>query len=353
VSQSSGQSLQFSINESVWLRDGEVAEEILSMALEPDITIEENTHYVSIKGALRLSGEYKPAEANEEERSVEDYVKPTFRTIDEVTDTDVGTCLMEHRFPVDITIPSGRIADIEDVYVTVETFDYQLPKQGCIQLEAEISISGLVDDERKDEEDDTTGIADVSYDPTEVTAFASFREPKNQESDKEYPQVELKQRPEEDADEDVFENFFADEEATFAKEPAYRSESGSYQPSYSYEEDEEEPDAVHPYLPLETETIPVDSKYEETWDDEEEMDEESVVHTKRRNENALYLTKMLTNEEDQFTKVKVCIVQNGDSLETLSARYEVPITTILRRNRLESDSVDEGQVLYIPVSKRG
>jgi len=61
---------------------------------------------------------------------------------------------------------------------------------------------------------------------------------------------------------------------------------------------------------------------------------------------------MLTNSEDQFTKIKVYIVQNGDSLEKLSHRYEVPVTTILRRNRLESDEISEGQVLYIPVSNK-
>lgn len=350
MSQSSGQSLQFSINESVWLRDGEEVEEILSMALEPDITIEENTHYVTIKGALRLSGEYKPTESNEEEGSIEDYGRPSFRTIDEVTETDVGTSLMEHRFPVDITIPSGRIADIDDVYVTVESFDYQLPEKGCIQLEAEITISGLVDEDRQEEEP-TPEIADVSYDPSEVTAFASYREPENEETDSDSPQIEMKQRPEEDIEQDVFENFFEDdEEEKFAKEPAFRNDTGHYHMENPYDE---EPDAVHPYLHMEPEAVPVDSSYVNDWEEDNTDEEAHVVHTRRRNENALYLTKMLTNEEDQFTKVKVCIVQDGDSLETLSERYEVPITTILRRNRLESDSVDEGQVLYIPVTKKG
>jgi len=352
VSQSSGQSLQFSINESVWLRDGKVVEEILSMALEPDITIEENSHYVSIKGALRLSGEYKPAEADEEDRTIEDYGKPSFRTLDEVTETDVGTVLMEHRFPVDITIPTGRIADLDDVYVTVESFDYHLPEKGCIQLEAEITISGLVD-EKREEETEQPELADVTYNPSEVTVFESYREPEPEvQEEAEQPQIELKQREEDQPEPHLFDNFFDEEEAAENEEGQEISYRYEETPPSSYSQEEyEAPDAVHPYQPLETETVPVDGSYEEEAAPVEA--EEAAVHTKRRDDNALYLTKMLTNADEQFTKVKVYIVQDGDSLEKLSHRYEVPVTTILRRNRLDSDTISEGQVLYIPVSNKG
>ncbi|MGV3487942.1 MAG: stage VI sporulation protein D [Tuberibacillus sp.] len=348
MSQTSGQSLQFSINESVWLRDGEIAEEILSMALEPDIIIEENPNYVSIKGALRLSGEYKPGEGEREDSTLEDYGRPSYRTLDEVTETDVGTVLMEHRFPVDITIPTGRIADIEDVYVTVETFDYHLPEKGCIQLEAEITISGLVDDARKDDETSAHEIVDVSYDPTEVTAFESYREPESSE-ETEPLQIEMKERPEDDTTENMFKNFFEDDEEV-PVEMSMRHEETEH-PASSYQPYEEQPDAVHPYLPLDTETVPVDAAYEQETEVVVET-AEAEVHTKRRDENALYLTKMLTNAEDQFTRIKAYIVQDGDSLEKLSDRYEVPVTTILRRNRLDSDAISEGQVLYIPVTNK-
>jgi len=338
MSQSSGQSLQFTINESVWLRDGEKAEEILSMALEPDITIEENPQYVTIKGALRLSGEYKPTASDDTDETVEDYGRPSYRTVDEVTETDVGTVLIEHRFPVDITIPTGRIADIDDLLVTVESFDYHQPDKGCIQLEAEITISGLVDDRNAEEPPATE--SDVDYDPTEVVQYESYREPEVEEVTEE-PQIELNQRSDGAIPHHIFENFFDED-------PEEEETDSRYEETPSGTEGES--DAVHPYLPLETETIPVgaDASENETTD----SDEEAVVHTKRRDENALYLTKMLTNSEDQFTKIKVYIVQNGDSLEKLSHRYEVPVTTILRRNRLESDEISEGQVLYIPVSNK-
>nr|WP_239549090.1 LysM peptidoglycan-binding domain-containing protein [Scopulibacillus daqui] len=48
----------------------------------------------------------------------------------------------------------------------------------------------------------------------------------------------------------------------------------------------------------------------------------------------------------------MCIVQSGDSIESISERYKVPVTSILRKNNLESDFIDEGQVLYIPIPKK-
>ncbi|WP_409301984.1 LysM peptidoglycan-binding domain-containing protein [Peribacillus sp. SCS-155] len=54
-------------------------------------------------------------------------------------------------------------------------------------------------------------------------------------------------------------------------------------------------------------------------------------------------------QEEQLTKVKVCIVQHGDTLDSLSDRYEVSAQSIVNSNELDPGSdVYEGQVLYIP-----
>ncbi|PLT32378.1 LysM peptidoglycan-binding domain-containing protein [Bacillus sp. V5-8f] len=57
-------------------------------------------------------------------------------------------------------------------------------------------------------------------------------------------------------------------------------------------------------------------------------------------------------QEEQLTKVKVCIVQHGDTLSSLADRYEVSEQAILSSNALEQgQDVSEGQVLYIPRAK--
>ncbi|GGE42601.1 hypothetical protein GCM10011391_21750 [Pullulanibacillus camelliae] len=373
MSQSSSQDLRFSINESVWLRNGESAEDVLSMALEPDITIEENPHYVSIKGALLLNGEYNPREGTQKGNLSDDtFERPDFRIVDLIKESDEGTVLFEHRFPVDITIPANRVDDIDDLYVSVETFDYDLPEDGCIQLQAEVTISGLVEptETREDSavrsiEDDpeegeqAEGIEDIeeeevetdesAFDPTETMRFEAYREPVEEgEQEEETPEIELNAREEEEHEE-MFEPTFlerAEEDEEEEDAQAYQEEMGTMDHAfYSAYNRSEQP---------ETPPIDADTFFEEEMVELED-DDVSVnanVEQKKRSENALYLTKMLTNAEEQFSRVRMCIVQSGDSLESISERYQVPVTSLLRRNRLDSESLEEGQIIYIPGTKK-
>ncbi|WP_368895901.1 LysM peptidoglycan-binding domain-containing protein, partial [Priestia megaterium] len=69
-----------------------------------------------------------------------------------------------------------------------------------------------------------------------------------------------------------------------------------------------------------------------------------------RNENALYLTKLFSREEEAFSTWKLCIVQDGDSLDTIANRYNTNVQNILRVNNLEDEyELEEGSILNIPV----
>jgi stage VI sporulation protein D len=47
----------------------------------------------------------------------------------------------------------------------------------------------------------------------------------------------------------------------------------------------------------------------------------------------------------------MCIVQKGDTVESLAERYDVSVNNLLRVNQLElNQDVSEGQVLYIPAT---
>lgn len=70
MSQENQSCLRFSLEESLWFRKGQEVEELISISLDPDITIQENDQYVTIRGSLELTGEYKTYEdsaASEEE----------------------------------------------------------------------------------------------------------------------------------------------------------------------------------------------------------------------------------------------------------------------------------------------
>ncbi len=47
---------------------------------------------------------------------------------------------------------------IEELYVSIEEFDYELKENGCLQLLADISITGLCDEERIEDEEGRNGV---------------------------------------------------------------------------------------------------------------------------------------------------------------------------------------------------
>nr|WP_244310751.1 LysM peptidoglycan-binding domain-containing protein [Paenibacillus ottowii] len=55
-----------------------------------------------------------------------------------------------------------------------------------------------------------------------------------------------------------------------------------------------------------------------------------------------------TKDETPFCKVRLCIVQREDTLETIADRYQLSPRELQLYNRLAEHHVEEGQVLYIP-----
>lgn len=147
--------LRFSLEESVWFQRGQEVEELISISLDPNITINESDQYVTIKGSLELYGEY-----NRDEQAIDEendfFSNPKFVQTVEVREE--GVCFFTHHFPVEITIPKNRIQDIENIDVAVETFDYAFPERSCLRLTADLMITGLYGEQQHeylhDQEDD-------------------------------------------------------------------------------------------------------------------------------------------------------------------------------------------------------
>ncbi|MCR2802621.1 LysM peptidoglycan-binding domain-containing protein [Paenibacillus soyae] len=60
----------------------------------------------------------------------------------------------------------------------------------------------------------------------------------------------------------------------------------------------------------------------------------------------LFLSKQ--SEENEFRKIRMCIVQREETLEQIALRYSLNPREILIHNGLHESSVAEGQLLYIP-----
>ena len=57
-------------------------------------------------------------------------------------------------------------------------------------------------------------------------------------------------------------------------------------------------------------------------------------------------------QEEEHVRVKVCIVQKGETLDDLAARYSISVQSLLQSNELQpNQDIYEGQVLYIRQSQ--
>ncbi|MCL7748088.1 stage VI sporulation protein D [Halalkalibacter alkaliphilus] len=395
--------LSFSIEESVWLNKGQEVEEILGMSLEPEIVIEEKDHHVYIRGGLRLIGEYRPTgkdDSSNSNQSLEQQV--SFRSAGDVTIASDGSGQIKHFFPIDVTIPLSRIQNLDDVYVEVDSFDYDLPERSCIQLTADISISGMTQHQETVEkrvEKEIEKAAAQQHEPEEEDVPTAFS-------------FEAKRRPEPEvpAQTESTEQLAAVTPHNQFYKPEEKTPVMAGSPTSRYEQPkEEEPTLRHNdsrkelssdaaaelarVEEVETEQVestePVLEEVEEEVEEvveevveelreepaqpetkinlnplkeiaeqpaledrpeEEEQDESKSKAPTPREENALYLTKMLSKGEERFSKWRMCIIQENESLDTIADRYAISTSQIVRMNRLQGEQVEEGQILYIPVS---
>ncbi|MCY7956669.1 LysM peptidoglycan-binding domain-containing protein [Bacillus licheniformis] len=458
--------LQFSVEESICFQKGQEVSELLSISLDPDITVQEVNDYVSIRGSLELTGEYNIDQTREYAE-----LPATSRFVEDVKLKGDGSAELTHCFPVDITIPKDKVNHLNDVFVFIDAFDYQLTDARMLTIQADLAIEGLlnVSGEAGEEEPRTMPAA---VHPEEELEPA-YRSPSNDEDqgeekeyliqlDRPYEEQDEEQAEEHDTGEEtvpIYQSFLGNdtEEAkpffTASLSAAERTkreienqkEASLEQPEEEYklkrekveeepeeyklkrekveeepeeyklkrekvekepeeyelkrEEAEEEPELSHSsYQPHEelkenpfysvppllkedqndrepeafevevtqeaeaideeeeaghTIEIPEYSFHEQT-EPEEERDEMQAANEQevsaKENDNALYLTKLFTKQgEEEFTRMRMCIVQQNDTIDLLCERYDINVQQLIRMNSLSLDEeLKEGQILYIP-----
>ncbi len=133
--------LQFSVEESICFQKGQEVSELLSISLDPDIRVQEVNDYVSIKGSLELTGEY-----NIDHSSHFEELDRELRHVEEVRAREDGTAELIHCFPVDITIPKNKVSHLNDVFVFIDAFDYQLTDSSILTIQADLAIEGLLEE---------------------------------------------------------------------------------------------------------------------------------------------------------------------------------------------------------------
>ncbi|WP_110111512.1 stage VI sporulation protein D [Bacillus sp. CGMCC 1.16541] len=386
MSQDNLSCLRFSVEESVWFQKGQEVSQLLSISLEPAVSIEEYEQYVSIRGALTLTGEYELAENGDEDQSLREYISG--KQVQYVQERENGVAEMSHQFPVDITIPKNRIESIEHVFVSIESFDYETPSSNCLQLMADLSITGLYGEQQSTvREDEEEVIEEPMYEELDVEYMGETEEEEEEfeeVQDEEVYELEplyrnspvLEEVEEEEAQEEKQEQYFS---AFFGnqsrKEPSIQKEEDLYEPfEVEVKKEKKAEDLIDNVVAFEArnqvsapaawseEDQEVEYVREEEYIEEPVSKEnEMVIEIRKdatesqsgRSENALYLTKLFSKQEEEFTRWKICIVQAGDSIDEIANRYAISAQSILRVNQLESEQdIQEGQILNIPVSSK-
>lgn len=54
------------------------------------------------------------------------------------------------------------------------------------------------------------------------------------------------------------------------------------------------------------------------------------------------------SEQNEFKRIRMCIVQKEDTLEEIALRYNINARDLLNANKLHESAISEGQLLYIP-----
>ncbi|EDL64670.1 stage VI sporulation protein D, putative [Bacillus sp. SG-1] len=366
--------MRFSLEEAVWFKKGQEVEELLSISLDPHITIQEQEQYVLIRGTLDLTGEYLPSGSNEEEEPGNWYdFQHNGKYVQRVEHREKGECEFAHSFPVDVTIPKNRIANLEEIDVYVDSFDYVVPENACLKLNADLTISGIYGEQQVHApielaEDGViepvyrsapaAGVLqeveeEESFDDLEETVYEVDRDEEEVKTEVDYEDQQTEEYEEDTYEPFTIEGRKAPEEEEEVVIPISYEAKKESPPTFSYDEEEFEYARGEQIEFEEEEAVEaVEAEYEE---EEESSSSSSAEESKKKplfkkkNETISLTDFFARKDEERGAKMKVCIVQQGETLELIADKYDLSIPQLLRVNHLEAhQDVSEGQVLYIP-----
>lgn len=414
----------FDLNEIVHFSKGQEIAEIKGISLEPNISIQSYSDYIAIRGVIELTGDYRREEAGEE--SLIDYEEfDSKRYVEQVTDLEGDDAQFQHRFPVEISVPAYRVQHSDDIKISVDAFDYELPNNNQLNLYATVQIYGInaeraipepdsLEDENKNEL--STSQPEEIESEVEETALIDDQ-PILSDGDRdgvEEEDNEVRQELEEtgyhmdQTDPDVFSHREEDISEIEQKQPDPETKQEDRVPSDNTAEEENEDDFYFEVTKKEQEELnddreeaaeTVSSKKEEAeperWPFKEKtqtlaeffgneeptqvesqtessssLSEAGHIYLESRNDESLdqeeenedreaeerdvsYLSDLFRNaDEERYAKMRICIVQDEDTIETIADRFEVSPLQLIKQNKLTEDfDVEPGQLLYIPFKK--
>lgn len=369
--------LRFDIYERVHVGNEMIGiQEMDTIELVPHIRVSVEDDQAVLKGHLWLTGTY-------------------------IGDHGAQTHTLEHLIPVEITMPRSRITRTEDVAIDIDNFDFELLSSRTLNITGVLSLRGLEVRMDQEESDVFSGVDEA---PLEIKAIQTLALLSDQRrvfpEDQELDQGGEKAKPLASGNGTVFE----DDQDTFPQQEAtpVMAEFGHQLPSPGDEmhtdadkqhqgelvtgfdstydeslfdaENDQTADPVSSAKPSEKK-LSFSSKKTKESADKSSTSLHSLLGFKKDNRNehsqtlATPIAPILSDESTrervdwqrrfltrdsvqsispEFRKLRMCIVQKNETLESIADRYKIAPRDIVQHNRLPQALVAEGQVIYIP-----
>lgn len=380
---SADQTFTFDLNESLYFEKGQEVQEMLHISLDPEISIQPFNDYVSIRGVIELEGKYQKIQEGENDDGLTvDEDHSMVRHIESVYEDEDGISSFTHRFPVEISVPSYRVQSVDDITVSIDSFDYEIPQENKLTLTSVVKIDGISESEHFREEDDKE-VEDPAYDTFRFDEKNELEttEKENDEAEEveteelsnipsiniERSEAETQAEPSELSDTAELDSVKKEEDEEkerwfkkkaqsfdeFFKESEKESETATEEKKLdeTFEKEQQHSDTVTQVDEMDDELEHMSQEIHDV--QEENVEEEDNISTEIVEEDISYLSDMFRTDEidEEYTQMRICIVQERDTIESIAERYEIPESQLLKLNSLEDEDLEEGQLLSIPRKK--
>lgn len=404
------ESFGFELDKTVYFKPHYEISELRKISLDPDILITPQDDYILINGLILLQGEYKKSEQERSSEEIREIEQST-DLVTEITDLRDGLTKFNHQFPIDITIPAHRVRNLSNVSVVIQSFDYELPRSNALEISSKIEINGINTTVNEDEQSELAepvreSKQTIDGDLTKATEKIEQPDKSKLEGEIEESQSQIEQFEDvevEQTKETTVDNVNANKEQKVTFEPrtsgVEEKVEVNEQQRLSEKNDQEVADKIEKPEKSEAEKSdirvePVDtevdaeeegitnerdlsdinsnaeseeleageSETEEQEDDSEEPhadgDEERSIdiqvkeseeETDDEVKDVHFLTTIFNRaNEESYSKLRIYIVQDGDTVHSIAKHYEVSSLRLLQLNNLTGEELEVGELLYIP-----
>jgi stage VI sporulation protein D len=329
--------LRFDIYERVHVHEGDSAiSELNEVELVPHIQVLTHEEQAILKGNLLLTGKY-------------------------VGDTGEDVRTLEHLIPVEITLPLNRIHRVEDILVEIENFDVDLltPRSlnvtGVLSLQGVEVISAATETWREQVEEEEVVFVHETEEAREEHLHGS--KPLVPEQDSVAAFLPPTVLPIEEQIVTVTNVPIIMEEETYEVQASSEDgdvtvlteEKKDLKVAFGKKADEAVEVNVNPYGIKSLLTKASSLFHTEKRKEEENAAAQSLLEeSKADNVEWQRLFQRSEGETKEFRKLRMCIVQKEETLETIAKRYQFNARELQLYNRLSDQEISAGQILYLP-----